>query len=264
MQYESQELRMNFDEEMQNGMFLHNGPVHRDLNASFGMADSGVASLHSTDQNRPGSSNDQGSNHGNRHTDQQTEPNDRMRNGDSNAVDGQNNRSDYDDNNFNGANANVLANDSKSSSASPVLRLDVDEAPVMTSSPRLGRGDIGSSTSETSVIVFDRERSSSETESATDILDDQHMTPDAYTDASINKEEIKRSNQSLDKSADDTLQKKATQVDYDNLKAENASNETEGDGTRSHNLGEAERDRASTISFDEIGETNDDDEVTYF
>ena len=124
VQYESQELCLNFDDETTESMLLHNGPVHRDLDASFSMADSGVenTSLHSSDHNKPGSST-----------------------GNSNGNDGSNNQKregEFQGKATKDQKSNSVSTKSNATTAAPVRLLDVGEVPIMTSSPRLGHVDI--------------------------------------------------------------------------------------------------------------------------
>ena len=244
VQYESQELCLNFDDETTESMLLHNGPVHRDLDASFSMADSGVenTSLHSPDHNKPGSST--GNSNGNGGA------NDQKREGE-----------------FKGKTttkihrSNSASTKSNATSAAPVRLLNVGEVPIMTSSPRLGHVDIGFKDDGSSVVVFKQQDSNSETESTTDVLDDKTASGE-HGVHSDDMERIDETNISLETPIKDatTSENKRTEENrieptYSSSLTSHAELET-GDNLQ--------RDRASTVNFDEIGETNDEHEVTSF
>ena len=259
VQYESQELRMTFNEEMQGGIVLHNGPVHRDNNGSFSMADSGVenSSLHSSDQNRPASSSG--------HTE------DRGKRGDKNVSGVVTGTSDE-----RKGTSRVLREPVSTVEAPSLKFLHVDEAPMMTSTPYQSHTDISSP--GTTGVILDRERSGSETESTTDILDVDKTIPDTssheYENVDVqdvrvegNKANIaeKDATQELTMEFKDSIKGKGQQaVKGDQVDVGAAGDRScgstleEGDGNLS------KRDRTLTLSFEEIGETNDEDETTQF
>ena len=239
VQYESQELCLNFDDETTESMLLHNGPVHRDLDASFSMADSGVenTSLHSSDHNKPGSSTGNSNGNGG--------GNDQKREGE---IEGKSTKDQK---------PNSVSTKSNATTAAPVRLLDVGEVPIMTSSPRLGHVDIGFKDDGSSVVVFNRQDSNSETESTTDVLDD--------TEPGVHSDDIERNDET--NTSLETPIKDATII-KNKLTEENSIEPTYSSSLTSHAELETgdhlQLDRASTVNFDEIGETNDEHEVTSF
>ena len=224
-------------------MLLHNGPVHRDLDASFSMADSGVenTSLHSSDHNKPGSSTGNSNGNGG--------GNDQKREG---GVEGKATKDQK---------SNSVSTKSNAITAVPVRLLDVGEVPIMTSSPRLGHVDIGFKDDGSSVVVFNRQDSNSETESTTDVLDDKTTSdePGVHRDDMVRNDDT---NTSLETPIKDAITSKIKLTEENRIEPIYSSSLiSPAELETGDNL---QRDRASTISFDEIGETNDEHEVTSF
>ena len=274
VQYESQELRMTFQEEMRGGIDLHNGPVHRD-NGSYSMADSGVENLsqHSSDHNRPGSSSEQSDNRGDNHDKNTTGVAmvmDEERTGNSKHGVIKPRETDAD-------NISRVSKVPVSTLEAPALKfLNVEEAPMMTSTPYQSHTDI--STNGATEVILDKEHNRSDTESTTDILDVNKTIPGAESHdyENVDMQDVrKEGNETGMAEKEETTHEiiieskdmSDERIDHEAVKEYQAD---PGSQSRGITLEEGDdddvlyRDRTLTLSFEEIGETNDEDESTQF
>ena len=274
--YESQELRMTFQEEIQGGIDLHNGPVHRD-NGSYSMADSGIENLsqHSSDHNRLGSSSKQSDNRVDNHDKNTTGVAmvmDEERAGTSKHVVIKPRETDAD-------NISRVSKVPVSTLEAPVLKfLNVEEAPMMTSTPYQSHTDI-SSHGTTEVILY-QEHNRSDTESTTDILDVNKTIPGAESHdyENVDMHDVrKEGNETGMAEKEETTHEIIIEskdmndgrIDNEPVKEDQVDVADPGNQSRGITLEEGDddvlyRDRTLTLSFEEIGETNDEDESTQF
>ena len=297
---------MTFREEIQGGIVLHNGPVHRD-NGSYSMADSGVDNLsqHSSDQHRPGSSSGQSDNRGDNRDRNVTGvamvtdvtgvamvTDEKMAGTNEHGV-RKLKKSDID-------NISRVSKVPESTVEAPAPKfLNVEEAPMMTSTPYQSHTDISSH--GTSEVILDQKHDRSNTESTTDILDGETIIPGA--DGNLNgyanvqdakqekgyvikvdengyahlhnvRKEVNEANIAVIEETDKESSAKSKDIN-DNRKDEANDHDKIDEAAVGEEQSRAitlqggdddvpYRERTLTLSFEEIGETNDEDESTQF